>query len=156
MEIKKKEVCNLEEEKVMPITYEVNEMTLEELEEVSKEVIKAEKEEIMKELEIALLESNCHDNDSIFSNESYQDSDLYIDVCEQDDEYNPIKDNAKKREEEASFSNDTAAVIENRMMKLQQENEALMNEVMGLQKEIYRSTETMEAIKEKVQEKEKE
>ena len=42
------------------------------------------------------------------------------------------------------------------MMKLQQENEALLNDVMGLQKEIYRSTETMEAIKEKVKGKEKE
>ena len=131
-------------------------MTLEELEEVSKEVIKAENEEIMKELEMFSLESNYYDNDSIFSDKRYQDSNLYVDVCEQDDEYNPIKDNAKKREEEASFSNDTAAVIENRMMKLQQENEALMNEVMGLQKEIYRLIETMEAIKEKVQKKEKE
>ena len=42
------------------------------------------------------------------------------------------------------------------MMKLQQENEALMNEVIGLQKEIYRSTEMMEAIKKKLQENEKE
>ena len=62
----------------------------------------------------------------------------------------------KKREGEVDSSKDTAAVIEDRMMKLQQENEALMNEVMGLQKEIYKSIEMMEAIKEKVQEKEKE
>ena len=150
VEIEKKELCNLEEEKVMPITYKVNEMTLKELEEVSKEAIKAEKEEIMKELEMASLESNCYDNDSIFSNKSYQDSNPYIDVCEQDDKYNLIKNNAKKREGEVGSSKDTAAVIEDRMMKLQQENKVLINEVMDLQKEIYRSTEMMETIKEKV------
>ena len=78
-------------------------MILEKLEEVSKEVIKAEKEEIMKELEMASLESNCYDNDSIFSDESYQDSNPYIDVCEQDDEYNLIKDNTKKKRGKSWF-----------------------------------------------------
>ena len=53
----------------------------------------------------------------------------------------------KNREEEARVSNDAAAVINDRMMIIQQENEALTKEVMGLQKEIDRLTGAMEVIK---------
>ena len=102
VEIKKKEVGDLEEEKVLQTTYDVNKMTLEEVEK----------------------------------------------VCEQDIEYIQMKDNVKKRDEEAGFSDDKATVVDNRMMKLQQENEALTNKGMSLQKDIYRSTEAMEVIKE--------
>ena len=98
VEIKMKEAGDLEEEKVVPITYEVNRMTLEEVEK----------------------------------------------VCKQDDEYTPSKDNAKKREEEAGFSIDEAAVIDDRIRKPQQENKVLTKDGMDLQKDIYRLSEAME------------
>ena len=89
-----KKIGDLEEEKALLITYEINKMTLKEVEKVYK----------------------------------------------QDVENTPIKDKAKKREEEARISINEAAVIDDRMRKLQQENKALTKDDMDLQKDINSSS----------------